>query len=141
MVRFDDRFNTVASIAEAFIERDTPPFRDNEGKVIIEAIHAAADTRAVADEKQAEASKPRPAEDGAHQPDLFTPPVPSEEPAAPVPVETPPPSPSPPSVKDEADDAKRVPQDFTLAPRRGHPKIDLDVYDRENGPAKKARPA
>ena len=68
-------------------------------------------------------------------------PVPSEEPAAPVPVETPPPSPSPPSVKDEADDAKRVPQDFTLAPRRGHPKIDLDVYDRENGPAKKARPA
>ena len=32
-------------------------------------------------------------------------------------------------------------QDFTLAPRRGRQRIEIDVYDRENGPAKKARPA
>jgi len=144
VVRFDDRFNTVASIAEAFIERDTPPIRDNEGKVIIEAIHAAADTREPADAKDPDNRKSRPAEDSARQPDLFTFPLPSEQPPAPIPPEPPVPSPSspPPSPAPvEAEDGKRVPQDFTLAPRRGHPRIDIDIYDRENGPAKKARPA
>lgn len=144
VVRFDDRFNTVASIAEAFIERDTPPVRDNEGKVIIEAIHAAADAREPAGEKQAEGREPQPSEDSTRQPDLFARPAPNEEPAAPAPADMPPsspPSPPPPPATVEADDPKRVPQDFTLAPRRGHPKIDLDVYDREHGPARKARPA
>ena len=74
----------------------------------------------------------------ASQPDLFAQTPDGDTPAAPVPTpEMPVPEPVP--AAPAAGDAVR--QDFTLAPRRGRQRIEIDVYDRENGPAKKAQPA
>lgn len=144
VVRFEDRFNTVPTTAPGFIERETPPMRDSEGTAIIAAIHAQVDPG------QAPATKPArrkrgkepladPVEAQQQQPDLFGPrpesagdagsDAPDGEGTSPA---------SSPFVPGEG--GRRV-QNFTLAARRGHQRIEIDVYDRENGPARKARPA
>jgi type IV conjugative transfer system coupling protein TraD len=138
VVRFDDRFNTVATIAEGFIERTTPPLRDTVGKVIIAEIHAGADARQAAEQPRTDAKADRPAASQDRQPDLFAQPPTSDAPAAPAPT---PELLVPEPVPEARAEGDTVRQDFTLAPRRGHQRIEIDVYDRENGPAKKARPA
>jgi type IV conjugative transfer system coupling protein TraD len=143
VVRFEDRFNTAPTIAEGFIERDTPPVRDSDGQAIIAAIHSDADVEPALKTKAVRSKRgPKPTDNPtAHPPqtELFAPSPegagdgnrnPATGPESP-PV-TPPNAPTEPP--------KPV-QDFTLAPRRGHQRIEIDVYDRENGPARKARPA
>jgi type IV conjugative transfer system coupling protein TraD len=152
VVRFDDRFNTVATIAEAFVERTEPPVRDTDGKAIIDAVHADSDARDVeererpAQKKPARATKAKPETESktepkaeqrpAGEPDLFRQ-APPDEPTVATGEK---PSPGKPAGAGQGTH-NLPPQDFTLAPRRGRPRIDVDVYDRENGPAKKARPA
>jgi hypothetical protein len=136
VVRFDDRFNTVATVAEGFIERTTPPLRDTDGKVIIAEIHADADARQAAEQPRTDAKADRPAAKPDPEPDLFTQSPEGDTPAAPAPE-----SPVPEPVAEAPDGGDTVRQDFTLAPRRGRQRIEIAVYDRENGPAKKAQPA
>ncbi|WP_157218002.1 type IV secretion system DNA-binding domain-containing protein [Flavisphingomonas formosensis] len=128
VVRFADTFNKVETIAEGFIERDTPPQRDTDGRSLIEAIHAEA--------KSAEGEgelNPRPRRGRVKKElDLFdargkNAPPPSEpasrHDAQPDPPPTPPPAPA------------------MLAPSRGRIRIEVDVYDRKDGPVRPARPA
>lgn len=102
VVRFADTYNAVATIADGFIERDTPPLRDTDGKVLIEAIHAES-------EQQESTAKPRPKRAPRR------------------------------NAPDDAARGATIPE--MLAPTRGRIRIELDVYDRENGPAHQARPA
>ena len=144
VVRFEDRFNTAPTIAEGFIERDTPPLRDSDGQAIIAAIHGATNAEPTPKAKTVRSKRgPKPTDNpAAHPPqtELF---APSPEGAGDgdrspaTGPETPPVTPPPTAP---AEPPKPV-QDFTLAPRRGHQRIEIDVYDRENGPARKARPA
>ena len=144
VVRFEDRFNTAPTIAEGFIERDTPPLRDSDGQAIIAAIHGEADTEPTPKAKTARSKRgPKPTDNpDAHPPqtELFAPSPEGAGDGDPNPATGPeaPPVTSPPTTA--AEPPKPV-QDFTLAPRRGHQRIEIDVYDRENGPARKARPA
>src|SRR3546814_606128 len=46
VVRFEDSFNTVPTIADGFVERVAPPHRDTDGKALIETIHAEAEPKA-----------------------------------------------------------------------------------------------
>lgn len=144
VVRFEDRFNTVATIAEGFIERDTPPLRDVQGQAIIAAIHGEADPEPA---PKAKAKRPKRGQKpndnpAAHPPqtELFAPPPEGvgDEGRKPAADPDTPPATLRPAAPTEP--PKPV-QDFTLAPRRGHQRIEIDVYDRENGPARKAKPA
>jgi type IV conjugative transfer system coupling protein TraD len=133
VVHFQDRFNTVATIADAFIERDTPPVRDRDGEALIAAIHAEAKSaEAPATPRRKKAARPAPPPPPP-SPDLFeggdTTAAESHEDAEPKPIEQPPSGPVAPGPT------------FTLAPQRGRTRIELDVYDRENGPVRPARPA
>lgn len=123
VVRFSDSFNTVPTIADAFVERDMPPVRDPEGALLITNVHARQKTR------RADA-KPRRADPTAtNNLELFD----TDARASPLSdnrsasrVET---SMSP----------SQVPE--MLAPARGCIRIEVDVYDRKDGPAHQARPA
>jgi type IV conjugative transfer system coupling protein TraD len=129
VVHFQDRFNTVATIAAAFIERDTPPLRDTDGEALIAEIHAEADpARAPVRAKRKRSGRTAP----TPSPDLFDE---SDERSADV-AGTEPPAPEIPSIPDDLS-----PASLTLAPQRGRIRIALDIYDRENGPAHPARPA
>ncbi|MGE4339978.1 MAG: type IV secretion system DNA-binding domain-containing protein, partial [Pigmentiphaga sp.] len=154
VVRFADTFNTVPTVTEGFVERDTPPLRDTDGAAIIATLHAeggeetsgAPSEESVAPRKIKRSGKvPRsgsPGKPDERQSDLFV-----QKPSdAEAPVET---GPSLTGVGDAGVESESVPgpetarliQDFTLAPRRGHPRIEIDVYDRADGPHRKARPA
>jgi type IV conjugative transfer system coupling protein TraD len=125
VIRFADSFNTVASIAEAFVERDTPPERDTDGRRLIEEIRGAASSQGGSPAKRA---KPPVT---PSMPDLFDAP-----PVDPVVEET---VASAPIAETGAEDPPIVPR--LLAPSRGRIRIDLDIYDREHGPVRPARPA
>ena len=124
VVRFTDGYNRVAAIADGFIERNTPPSRDDEGQSLIAAIHGEVRTNA-GKSRTLRASRKK-------APDLFE---------------------GDPSAKDIADidpgtvptilDVPVTPAIATelLAPARGGIRIEVDVYDRQNGPARRARPA
>ena len=133
VVHFEDRFNTVATLAEAFIERDTPPFRDGDGEALIAASHAGAgptDPPQQPRRKKSERHAPPP------PPDLFSQddePVPEGRDSDDNPVV----APSAPSRSVLLTPGPTL----SLAPQRGRVRIGLDVYDRENGPARPARPA
>ncbi|RQW46125.1 type IV secretion system DNA-binding domain-containing protein [Novosphingobium sp. LASN5T] len=148
VVRFEDRFNTVATIADGFIERDTPPLRDSAGKQIIAAIHAGSeDDDASEPMPKAGAGRTKPKRGAARRPDepkpqadLFVnPPKGDDEHAGDEPEAV------DPELDDESPatqpEPERPVQDFTLGARRGHPRVEVDVYDRTDGPARKARPA
>ena len=152
VVRFEDKFNTVATVAEGFIERDTPPVRDSGGTAIIAAIHAEPET------KPPTSAAPQRRKRGAKASGDSTPPEPQSELFAQPPENEAPddvgavpdigaaatddgmPSPVEPAAGGPADAARPV-QDFTLGARRGHRRIEVDVYDRTDGPVRKARPA
>ena len=129
VVRFADSFNSVATIAEGFVERQTPPLRDTEGKALIDTIHAES-------EQPNFAAKPRSkrqirqasqCSDAAEAcPPPSTPVRPPAEAASPSDIPEPRGSPPPPAL---------------LAPTKGGIRIEVDVYDREHGPARKANPA
>jgi len=124
VVRFIDTFNSVETIAEGFIERDTPPCRDTDGKSLIAAIHGASD-------ESDEGSRPaRKRTSRKKPPDLFER-TDQAPPSSGVKEEPPEPKPSP---------AKSASKEL-LAPARGKIRIEVDVFDRENGPARRARPA
>jgi type IV conjugative transfer system coupling protein TraD len=114
VVRFADTFNTVASIAEGFIERDTPPQRDTDGRALIDEIRAEPEEM---EEAPRPKRAPRRTKDKASDPDGDAPPPSSAEP----------------------EPVSEFPA--MLAPARGRASIELDVFDRENGPAHQARPA
>ncbi|MET4897227.1 type IV secretion system DNA-binding domain-containing protein [Sphingomonadaceae bacterium jetA1] len=133
VVHFQDRFNTVATIADAFVERDTPPVRDRDGEALIAAIHAEAkSTESPSPPRRKKAARPVPPPPPPTSPDLFeggSSGAAEGEGVEPKPAENPPTDPVAPAPA------------FTLAPQRGRTRIELDVYDRENGPARPARPA
>jgi type IV conjugative transfer system coupling protein TraD len=133
VVHFQDRFNTVATIADAFVERDTPPVRDRDGEALIAAIHAEAkSTEPPSPPRRKKAARPVPPPPPPTSPDLFeggSSGAAEGEGVEPKPAENPPTDPVAPAPA------------FTLAPQRGRTRIELDVYDRENGPARPARPA
>jgi type IV conjugative transfer system coupling protein TraD len=141
VVRFEDQFNTLPSVAEAFIERDTPPLRDRAGTAMIAASHGTEDPT---DDDMPPPVKParrkrgqgKPTTTPASSAGLFDGLPDTSELAAPPKSDA---AQNPDAVPAAAQ--PRMVQDFTLAPRRGHPRIEVDVYDRENGPARKARPA
>ena len=124
VVRFTDTFNSVETIAQGFLERDTPPCRDTDGKSLIAAIHAAPD----APGEGAEPSRKRTSR--KKPPDLFEG------------LDQAPPSPG---VTEETSEPKTSPIEPAsmelLAPARGKIRIEVDVFARENGPARRARPA
>ncbi|MDO6415342.1 type IV secretion system DNA-binding domain-containing protein [Sphingomonas sp. BIUV-7] len=120
VVRFADTFNSVASIADGFIERETPPLRDTDGKALIETIHAA----------------PRPSQRRARPRSV------QDVEARSL------------AVRDQelpfqsAEHEQRGPRARAsgpaaqmLAPARGKVRIELAIYDREDGPAHQAQPA
>lgn len=121
VVRFADSFNTVPSIAEGFVERDTPPKRDIGG--------AAYPPEELAGDHCASSAEHQPGE----QPNLLTS-NPEDKSATESDAE---PETKPATATDPQ--AGDLPQ--MLAPIRGGIKVDLDVYDRENGPVHQARPA
>ena len=128
VVRFADTFNKVDTIAEGFIERDTPPQRDTDGRALIAAIHA--ETKA--HEGKGE-NKPRPRRGRARKdPELFD--TSAEEIPAPS-------APAPGHEGDSEPSPARPPAPAMLAPNRGRIRIEVDVYDRKDGPARPARPA
>ena len=155
VVRFADTFNTVPTVTEGFVERDTPPVRDSDGEAIIARLHpeGGEDHSGMPGEESAPAKKakrsrqsPKPGSNskpGGRQPDLFAQ-VPSEN-DAPVeagPDEMPLSEESEAGAEPEREPAQtRQVQDISLAPRRGHSRIEIDVYDRAGGPQRKARPA
>lgn len=148
VVRFEDKYNTVDTVAEAFIERDTPPVRDTEGRAIIAAIHAGAED-GQAPEPGPEAATPRPkarrktsgkSQESAPQTDLFAAPPARAEDIGADPGDVGNRAQSEPSPASPPEPPRPV-QDFTLGARRGHRRIELDVYDRTDGPARKAKPA
>lgn len=124
VVRFADSFNSVAMIAEGFIERDTPPERDTDGKTLIEVIHAEANARVAPTKPRTK--RPTPSKSA----DLFEGPV-AEGAAKAEPATI--------SAQDQPQRETTAPE--MLAPARGRVRIELDVYDRENGPFHQARPA
>ena len=155
VVRFADTFNTVPIVTEGFVERDTPPVRDSDGEAIIARLHpeGGEDHSGMPGEESAPAKKarrsrqsPKPeskSQPGGRQPDLFAQ-VPADN-AAPVDAV---PEKMPFSKKSDTEaeqepepEAVRQVQGISLAPRRGHPRIEIDVYDRAGGPQRKARPA
>jgi len=124
VVRFIDTFNRVETIAEGFIERDAPPCRDTEGRSLIAAIHGASDASdkgSKPERKRTSRKKP---------PDLFN----GLDQALPSSGTT-----------EESSEPKTSPIEPAsrelLAPARGRIRIEVDVFDRENGPARRARPA
>lgn len=129
VVRFADTFNTVTTIAEGFIERDTPPQRDTDGRILIEAIHAEASAREAPEKPRAKRATAKKA------PELF------DEPQSPAPPTEPKPAAPDDASSQAAQPSASAPMPEMLAPTRGRIRIELDVYDRENGPAHQARPA
>jgi len=121
VVRFADTFNTVPSIAEGFVERDTPPERDTGGITSAAKEGPRGRSNATA-EREPDV-----------QPNLFIS-TPEEIPATDIASKTE----TKPTSKTEAQ-AGALPQ--MLAPIRGGIKVDLNVFDRENGPVHQARPA
>jgi type IV conjugative transfer system coupling protein TraD len=144
VVRFEDKFNTVRTVAQGFIERDTPPLRDAQGQAIIAAVHGEADAEPAPKAKTARPKRGQKANDNptAHPPqtELFASPPEGVDDECRKPAAGPQPTPATPPPVAPTEPPKPV-QDFTLAPRRGHQRIEIDVYDRENGPARKAKPA
>lgn len=130
VVRFADSFNSVSTIAEGFIERDTPPLRDTDGKILIEAIHAEAKDREAAAKLRPKRPAPK------KSPGFFDGTAPGAHPIAEHVTS----APAQPEDRDrDAPTPTTAPE--MLAPARGRIRIEVDVFDRENGPAHQARPA
>ncbi|WP_404478663.1 type IV secretion system DNA-binding domain-containing protein [Novosphingobium sp. BL-52-GroH] len=122
VVRFEDTFNIVPTIAEGFVERAGPPLRDSEGQAAIATTGGDETDKGMS----ASLEEDIPAEqNGRRTPEVATPVVRGDA-AATAPAQQPAVPPSRAAI---------------LAPARGKVRIELDVYDRENGPAHQARPA
>lgn len=155
VVRFADTFNTVPTVTEGFVERDTPPVRDSDGEAIIARLHPEGgeghsgmpgEESAPAKKAKRSRQSPKPGSNskpGGRQPDLFAQvPPENDAPVDAVPEEMPFSKKSDTEAEQEPEpEAVRQVQGISLAPRRGHPRIEIDVYDRAGGPQRKARPA
>ncbi|CDO36461.1 type IV secretion system DNA-binding domain-containing protein [Novosphingobium sp. KN65.2] len=157
VVRFADTFNTVPTVTEGFVERDTPPRRDSDGEAIFATLHTEGgdDHSGMPGEESTPAKKYRlpnktlnpgsKSKADGRQPDLFAAgPSAGDDPVEAVPEAIPLPQQSEPELESDPEpkpEQARQIQDFALAPRRGHPRIEIDVYDRTDGPHRKARPA
>ncbi|QJU59373.1 type IV secretion system DNA-binding domain-containing protein [Sphingomonas sp. AP4-R1] len=119
VVRFADSFNTVATVAEGFIERDRSPERDTDAERLREIATPALEPD---DDPAGDFEPEHPIDAPDEVIDKVTQPEPS------VQIDDPVPTPAGPTAE-------------LLAPARGRIRIEVDVYDRENGPAHRARPA
>jgi type IV conjugative transfer system coupling protein TraD len=122
VVRFEDTFNTVPTIAEGFVERAGPPVRDTEGQAAIASTSGDETDEGMSSSIEEDVAA---AQNGRRTAEVATPRA-KGDPAATA-----------------LDQQPAVPplRAAILAPVRGKVRIDLDVYDRENGPAHQARPA
>ncbi|GFM31300.1 type IV secretion system DNA-binding domain-containing protein [Novosphingobium sp. PY1] len=152
VVRFRDKFNTVPTIAEGFVERGCPPVRDSDSEAIIASFRAEEETEEHCEPDEARTAqkspkrpgkqRPSPGTNGENdaQPDLFGK---APRPGGDAPADAAAPGEPAHGESTEGADPRspREVRDFTLAPRRGHPRIEINVYDRAGGPHRKARPA
>ena len=141
VVRFDDRYNDVASLAEAFVERTAPPIRLTQASKLVRLAHAEARVRDQMEREQkpanmppqekprAERKAPEPAD---NQPDLFTPGIPANEEEQ---ID---------AILSAGEGEMPVPVSVAwdiLAARQGDIKSDLVQHGQANGPREPARPA
>ncbi|MGE4307215.1 MAG: type IV secretion system DNA-binding domain-containing protein [Novosphingobium sp.] len=152
VVRFKDKFNSLPTIAEGFVERDDPPLRDGDGAAIIAALRAQEKPEVCSEPGEAGTANGKPrrcekqrklgrrSDNAGGQPDLFenVPPSDGQPPREPVPPVSPD---NGEAIPDDNPNQPREVQDFTLGAKRGRPRIEINVYDRSGGPARKARPA
>jgi type IV conjugative transfer system coupling protein TraD len=141
VVRFADRYNDVASIAEAFIERTTPPVQLPQASQLIRFARAEARVRDALQREQKQGRESKPAKPerkqsrpkaATGQPDLFTAGGPSYREAQ---VE---------AILSAADGQLPVPAEIAwdvLAARQGDIKSDLVQHGQANGPREPAKPA
>ncbi|CAN5494688.1 type IV conjugative transfer system coupling protein TraD [soil metagenome] len=130
VVRFADSFNTVATIAEGFIERLAPPERDTDGTILVTASHANEGVQDPAPKARSRRSPP------LKSPGLFD----SDKPIAARADSSG--DAAPPDVPDAVPAARTAPASpEMLAPAKGRIRIEVDVYDRKDGPARRANPA
>lgn len=146
VVRFDNRFNDIASIAPAFVERTTPPNRLDKAKKFVRLVHAesrvreamereAGNTGAPATEPPAPTNPKTPASHPGQSamPDLFDPTSPPTDPGN---VEE--------ILQTEEHEELPVPPRVAwslLAGRQGEIRSDLVQHGRDDGPREPARPA
>ena len=141
VVRFADKYNEVASLAEAFVERTTPPVRLSQADKLVRLAHAEARVRdqMEREKKQGNASpqeKPQPAQKPSDpadkQPDLFSTGIPAD------------PEEQVDAILSAGEGEMPIPVSVAwdiLAARQGDIKSDLVQHGQANGPREPARPA
>ncbi|MBO9375491.1 type IV secretion system DNA-binding domain-containing protein [Sphingomonas histidinilytica] len=141
VVRFADQYNEVASLAEPFVERTTPPVRLSQASKLIRLAHAEARIREQMEREQKQGNpppqdKPRPDRKAAppsdKQPDLFAPGIPVDQEDQ---VD---------AILSAGEGEMPVPVSVAwdiLAARQGDIKSDLVQHGQANGPREPARPA
>lgn len=147
VVRFDSRFNAIASLGEAFLERTEPPIHVDKAKALVRIAHAESRVReamereagqtppssAVSQDKPSRKPSASPdASMSSPQPDLFKPPLPEIDPQR---------------VEDmlmNGDSQLPVPAQTLwtiLAGKQGEIRSELVQHGRRDGPREPARPA
>ncbi len=140
VLRFSDRFNPIASICSAFVERNTPPTRLPVGSAIIARMRAAAQARGTASRDATSSSADTPP-----QPDLFDEDIDQPVASDPDTVNDTSPRPGDAGTDEPAADAA-APEDPTrpvafLGAARGRMNVSLESHGRSDGPRDVAKPA
>ncbi|OHT19442.1 type IV secretion system DNA-binding domain-containing protein [Edaphosphingomonas haloaromaticamans] len=144
VLRFTDRFNPIATICPAFVERVTPPNRLPVGGAIIGQMRAAAHARAAA-ARDAGNRPPDTPPAPPPQPDLFDEEIdPADatgrEAPSQVPSDDSKATPGEPVSEPPTPDDPAGPVTF-LGAARGRMNVPLEAHARSDGPRDRARPA
>jgi type IV conjugative transfer system coupling protein TraD len=143
VVRFDDRFNDIASTSAAFIERTAPPIRLSSAKELIKLARAESRVREAIEQERKQGPTPVPLSPAAKeeetppaaaQPDLFSVDGPSQM-AKEAEVD---------AILNAPDGEMPAPPRRVwevLAARQGDIKSELVQHGRADGPREPARPA